>query len=117
MNDYLQLKKKIQQRVEALEDVIRTLETPGIVDENLASRWRTHLTRVQGSLRDSLLRVAVVGSVKSGKSTLINTLAGRDLLKRGAGIITAFITRLRTNGDVGGWVELKPWSQVMEELN
>ncbi|MCE5242502.1 MAG: dynamin family protein, partial [Desulfobacteraceae bacterium] len=46
-----------------------------------------------------------------------NTLAGRDLLKRGAGIITAFITRLRTNGDVGGWVELKPWSQVMEELN
>ena len=117
MNDYQQLKKKIQQRVESLEDVIRELEAPGIVDGDLSSRWKAHLQRVENSLRDPLLRIAVVGSVKSGKSTLINALAGRDLLKRGAGIITAFITRVRTNGNVGGWVELKPWPQVLEELN
>lgn len=117
MSEYLQFKSKIEQRVVTIEEAIRELEKIKLVETSAASRWRDHLTQVKGSLQDSLLRVAVVGSVKSGKSTLINALAGKDLLKRGAGIITAFITRILTNGDVGGWVELKPWSQISDEMN
>jgi len=117
MNDYLQLKKKIQRRTELLDDTIRELEGHCLVDGAATSRWREHLGQVRTSLQDALLRIAVVGSVKSGKSTLINTLAGSDLLRRGAGIITAFITRVHTDGDIGGWVELKSWPQVTDELN
>ncbi|MGA7878996.1 MAG: dynamin family protein [Desulfoferrobacter sp.] len=117
MSEYLQFKRKIEQRVEIIEETIQELEKNKLVEKSAASRWRDHLTQVKGSLQDSLLRVAVVGSVKSGKSTLINALAGKDLLKRGAGIITAFITRILTNGDIGGWVELKPWSQIADEMN
>jgi len=117
MSEYLQFKRKIEQRVEIIEEAIQELEKIKLVEKSAASRWRDHLTQVKGSLQDSLLRVAVVGSVKSGKSTLINALAGKDLLKRGAGIITAFITRILTNGDIGGWVELKPWSQIADEMN
>ena len=37
----------------------------------------------------------MVGAVKSGKSTMINALVGQDLLRRGAGILTAMITRVQ----------------------
>jgi hypothetical protein len=117
MNGYQQFKKKIEHRESILEDQIRALEEHGLADPAQSALWRGHLSQVSASLEDRLLRVAVVGSVKSGKSTLINTLLERDLLKRGAGITTAFITRIRTDRDVGGWVELKSWRQIREEVN
>ncbi len=117
MNEYLQFKRKVQERVEALEKIIGDLERHGLVDAAAAARWKKHLGQVESSLQDSLLRIAVVGSVKSGKSTLINALAGNDLLKRGPGIITAFITRIVTGGEIGGWIELKTWAQALDELN
>lgn len=117
MNDYLQFKRKIQTRVEVLEEIIQEMERHNLVEEASAARWKKHLGQVGISLQDTLLRIAVVGSVKSGKSTLINALAGCDLLKRGPGIITAFITRILTNGEIGGWIELKTWSQAFDELN
>jgi hypothetical protein len=117
MTEYRELKKKIEQRVAVLAETIQELESREIVEEQASARWKEQLIQVRTSLEDPLLRIAVVGTVKSGKSTLINALAGKDLLKRGAGIITAFITRLITHGEIDGWVELKPWSQVLDELN
>jgi hypothetical protein len=117
MNDYLQFKNELHQRLEILEETIEELEQNGLIEKSKAFRWRNHLDQVHSSLQESLLRIGVVGSVKSGKSTLINTFVGMDLLKRGAGIITAFITRIRTDEKIEGWVELKPWSLVLEELN
>ncbi len=64
-----------------------------------AAHWLKVLEQVQTHLAEEVLRVAVVGAVKSGKSTLVNAVLGRDLLKRGAGILTAMITRVRP-GDV-----------------
>lgn len=117
MNDYQQLKKKAQQRVEIIGEAIDEFRRLGLVEGETEALWRERLGQVRQSFQDSQLRVGVVGAVKSGKSTLINALAGRDLLKRGAGIVTAFITRIETGEDPGGWVELKSWSQVTEELN
>lgn len=117
MNGYQQFKKKIEHRESLLEEQIRALEEHGLSDPAQSALWRNHLSQVSCCLDERLLRIAVVGSVKSGKSTLINTLLGRDLLKRGAGITTAFITRIRTDRDEGGWVELKSWRQIHEEIN
>jgi hypothetical protein len=117
MNEYSRLKENIQSRVQTLEQMITRLEQGELIQSGIGSRWRSHLNSVQSSLQDPLLRVAVVGSVKSGKSTLINALLGTDLLKRGAGIVTAFITRVLCDSQAGGWVELKDWSRISEELN
>ncbi len=117
MNEYVQFKRKIQERVETLDRLIAETERCEAVDRAATDRWRGQLGLVEAALQDSVVRIAVVGSVKSGKSTLINALLGRDLLKRGAGITTAFITRIRTDGEMGGWVELKPWDQILQELN
>jgi len=117
MNEYLQFKRTIQTRVEILEEAIQEADSHGVIESAAVARWHKHLALVKSSLQDALLRIAVVGSVKSGKSTLINALAGHDLLKRGAGIVTAFITRVLSDNDVGGWIELKTWEQALDELN
>jgi GTPase SAR1 family protein len=116
MNDYRELKKKIEQRVAILGETIQEMESRGGADQSAAACWREQLAQVGASLEDPLLRIAVVGTVKSGKSTLVNALVGEDLLKRGAGIITAFITRLISHSQAEGWVEFKPWSQIQDEL-
>jgi hypothetical protein len=79
--------------------------------------WRRSLEAVSESLQDQTLRIAVVGPVKSGKSTFINALQGRDLLRRGAGIITAFITRIRAGSEEKGWIEIKSWEEINGEIN
>jgi GTPase SAR1 family protein len=117
MNGYRELKKKIAQRVAILSEVIQEMESREVAETVACERWKDHLNQVSFSLEDPLLRIAVVGTVKSGKSTLINALLGKDLLKRGAGIITAFITRLITSAETEGWVEFKPWPQILDELN
>lgn len=117
MDGYLRFKQKIRERMETLEGTIRDLESFQLVEPPETARWREQIGRVEAALQADLLRISVAGSVKSGKSTLINTLVGQDFLKRGAGIITAFLTRIRTGGEPGGWVELKPWSEVLDQVN
>ena len=106
MDSYQRFKNGILQRRNILEASIREIEEQRLADPAQSAGWR-----------DVLSRIAVVGSVKSGKSTLINTLVERDVLRRGAGITTAFVTRIRTNRQCGGWVELKPWEQIHDEVN
>lgn len=117
MDPYQRFKRNILQRKNILEANVREMEARSLADPALLARWREGLSRVGGSLDDELLRIAVVGSVKSGKSTLINALLQRDVLRRGAGITTAFVTRVRTHPEWGGWVELKPWQEILEEVH
>ena len=117
MSEYPQLKLDLEHWLDRLHQTINQLADGRFFDPEQISRWREHLSYARGSLRDVPLRIAVVGAVKSGKSTLINALLARDLLKRGAGITTAFITRIITNDRWGGWVEFKAWPQVNREIN
>ncbi|MBC7360445.1 MAG: dynamin family protein [Desulfacinum sp.] len=116
MNDFLRFKDSIAQRTASLRSAVERLVDDQLIDSQRAGLWLEHLDLVSGALHDPLVRVAVVGSVKSGKSTLINALVGRDLLRRGAGIITSFITRIRSDAQEGGWVELKSWAEVHREV-
>ena len=50
------------------------------------------------------LDVAVLGQFKAGKSSLLNTLAGFDLLPTGVTPVTAIITRLTFGERVSAWV-------------
>ncbi|MFP3869941.1 MAG: dynamin family protein [Syntrophobacteria bacterium] len=106
--------KNLLQILETLTDDLSPLFRE---DSAQVSSWRRSLEAVAASFKEETLRVGVVGSVKSGKSTFINALLGRDLLKRGAGIITAFITRIRSASHEKGWVEIKSWEEINSEIN
>ncbi|HBZ55422.1 MAG TPA: hypothetical protein DEO88_08450 [Syntrophobacteraceae bacterium] len=117
MKDLPQLKLDLERWLDQLQDTVEQLAQDQFIDPGQIVRWRQHLGHARESLQDRPLKIAVVGAVKSGKSTLINGLVGCDLLKRGAGITTAFITRIITNDQCGGWMEFKSWPQVNQEIN
>ncbi len=76
--------------------------------------WVERLRELQSEPGDSF-RVAVAGTVKSGKSTLVNALIGRDLLRRGAGIVTSLVTRVRPGPELRAVLRLKGWREINRE--
>ena len=56
--------------------------------------WADSCGRIRRQITEDKIRIAVVGPIKSGKSTFLNALFGADYLKRGAGVITSIVTRI-----------------------
>ena len=79
--------------------------------------WLKVLDEVRGHVSEETCRLAVVGAVKSGKSTAINALLGRDLLKRGAGILTAMVTRIQPGPEPQAVLKFKEWPEINGEIN
>jgi GTPase SAR1 family protein len=117
MQENLNPQRGLENLRETLETLTDELSPLFRVDSGQVNLWRRSLEAVSESLQDQTLRIAVVGPVKSGKSTFINALQGRDLLRRGAGIITAFITRIRASSEEKGWIEIKSWEEINGEVN
>jgi hypothetical protein len=79
--------------------------------------WLKVLSQVQAHVTEDTCRLAVVGAVKSGKSTMINALVGQDLLKRGAGILTAMITRVQPGPKPRAVLQFKEWPEINGEIH
>ena len=78
--------------------------------------WQTELGAMEQRLSEAVVRIAVAGTVKSGKSTLVNALLGEDLLRRGAGVLTAALTRVRWGKRAEAKLRIKPRTQVHAEV-
>ena len=110
MNDPIRLRRDLRTRQEVLAAAHEALAwidraaagRPGLAGE--LRPWREILAAVPAVLGARGARVAVVGAVKSGKSTLVNALLGEDLLPRGSGILTAQVTEVV-------WAP-EPWLEV-----
>ena len=79
--------------------------------------WQETTGRIDRQLVEETIRLAVVGSIKSGKSTLVNSLFGGDYLKRGAGVVTSIITKVRPDQDLRAKLEFKTWDEINDEIN
>ena len=62
------------------------------------------------------VRVAVVGSIKSGKSTFINAFLKGDYLRRGAGVVTSIVTRVQKGAGLKATLYFKSWNEIHAEL-
>ncbi|MEW6444377.1 MAG: dynamin family protein [bacterium] len=60
-------------------------------------------------------RVAVIGSIKSGKSTFVNALLRSDILRRGAGTLTSAITRMVPCDAPRATITWKGWQRANRE--
>ena len=87
------------------------------LDERQVSYWQSLLTEFEAEMEQDEFRIAVIGSVKAGKSTFVNYLLGRDLLKRGAGIITSIVTRVVGGERLAANLKLKGVDQINAEMN
>ena len=101
-------------RVKHLDQILIRLEELQADNRELLQRWRQTLTTVNDLRLNFSLPVTCIGPVKSGKSTLVNTLAGADLLPTGAGITTSFPTTLSADNKFSAEIKLQPENIVNE---
>ncbi len=78
--------------------------------------WEKTCHHICQSISEDRVRVAVVGSIKSGKSTFINAFLKGDYLKRGAGVVTSIVTRVRKGPGLKATLYFKSWEEIHSDL-
>ena len=91
-------------------------ELPG-VDMASFKEWETICQTIKKQMEEEVIRVAVVGAIKSGKSTFVNSLFNADYLNRGAGVVTSIVTRIRQGPYLKAKLYFKSWDEVNEEIS
>lgn len=90
-------------------------EIPGMYDASAETALEVCCT-LPGTIRSNTLKIAVVGAIKSGKTTFINAWLKDDLLKRGAGVVTSIVTRLQKQTTLTARIFLKSWDDINQEI-
>ena len=80
------------------------------------SRWEKAGRIIEEQINENILSVAVVGAIKSGKSTFVNALLEGDYLKRGAGVVTSIVTRMRKGPILQANLVFKTWEDVNSDI-
>jgi len=88
---------------------------PGMSDSNFKD-WEYTCESIQNQLSEDMIRVAVIGPIKSGKSTFVNSLFKGDYLKRGAGVITSIVTKIHDGKELKATLQFKSWDDVNAEI-
>ena len=88
---------------------------PGMADNAFAA-WSETCENLNRQLAEEVLRIAVVGPIKSGKSTFANSLLGGDYLKRGAGVVTSFVTKVRKGPELNATLVFKSWDEINADI-
>ena len=88
----------------------------GMPDDSFAD-WQKTCSSIYKQMSEQIIRIAVVGTIKSGKSTFINSLFKGDYLKRGAGVVTSIITRVRRGKQLNAKLLFKSWDEVNSEID
>ena len=96
MDRYQQLKNELIRINQDVSSLILKANSVPAISTDLFSGWGKICDAFGEDVSRDIVRVAVVGPIKSGKSTFINSILGRDYLKRGAGVITSIVTRIRS---------------------
>ena len=90
-------------------------EIPGMYDSTADSSLK-FCTGLPSAVRSNTLKIAVVGAIKSGKTTFVNAWLKDDLLKRGSGVVTAIVTRIQRAKTLKARIFLKSWDDVNREI-
>jgi GTPase SAR1 family protein len=93
----------------------KAIGLPGSAKANL-ERLEEMCARSGRTLVDRRLRVAAIGAIKSGKSTLVNALLGGDHLRRGAGVVTSIVTRVSRGETLKACLYFKSWETINSEI-
>ena len=88
----------------------------GVVGSSMRE-WESICRNVLTQVTEDTVRVAVVGPIKSGKSTVVNSFFKGDYLKRGAGVVTSMVTRVRACECLAARLYFKTWDDVNQDIS
>ncbi len=116
MDRYQKLRKDLLENTTTASSLLQKSQMVLGASTTALTQWTQTCSHIESDLLDHIIRVAVVGAIKSGKSTLINALLGDDHLKRGAGVVTSIVTRIRKGDQLRARLFLKSWDEVNQEI-
>jgi GTPase SAR1 family protein len=116
MDSYNSIKNELLQINQDVESLLsRAIPLTGASDHPFAD-WQKTCSNIRKHMSQEVVRVAVVGPIKSGKSTFINSLFKGDYLKRGAGVVTSIVTRVRCGKNLKASLRFKSWDEVNSDM-
>ena len=116
MDIYSTLKKEILNINRDVSLLFSTAKSiPGMADYSFGE-WEKACEHLPRQLAEDTIRVAIVGPIKSGKSTFLNSLFKGEYVKRGAGVITSIVTRVRKGEHLRAKLFFKSWNEVNAEM-
>ncbi len=117
MNTYNSIKTELLKISEDISSLLSNAKSiPGMSDKSFTV-WEKTTTGINKQLLEEIIRVAVVGPIKSGKSTFINSLFKGEYLKRGAGVVTSIVTRVRSGEKLRAKLVFKSWDEINEDMD
>ena len=116
MDSYNYLKQEILNiNQDILSLISKAKSIPGMAETRF-SDWEKTCRRLPDQMAEDIMRVAAVGPIKSGKSTFLNSMFKGDYLKRGAGVVTSIVTRVRSGDRLSAQLYFKSWNEVNAEM-
>ncbi|MGD8724328.1 MAG: dynamin family protein, partial [Desulfobacterales bacterium] len=116
MDNYHYLKDEILKTNQDIESLISKAKSlPGMAESRFDD-WAKTCRRLPEQMSEDMMRVAVAGPIKSGKSTFLNSILQGDYLKRGAGVITSIVTRVRNGKQLSAKLFFKSWDEINAEM-
>jgi len=117
MNTYNSIKKDLFKISEDISSFFSNAKSIPGMSENSFAVWEKTNTGINKQLSEEIIRVAVVGPIKSGKSTFINSLFKGEYLKRGAGVVTSIVTRVRRGEKLRAKLLFKSWDEINADMD
>ncbi|UCE52397.1 MAG: dynamin family protein [Desulfobacterales bacterium] len=116
MDTFTSVRDELVQINQDMQSLFATAKTiPGMSEDSFGD-WEKACTRLRRQLGEDIIRVAVVGPIKSGKSTFLNSMLRGDFLKRGAGAVTSIVTRIRAGTHLEAKLFFKSWEEVNADM-
>ena len=114
--NYNQFKIRLTEINQTLFKLVEKTKAIPSMSELRFKQWENTLSGIDRQLAEELVRVAVIGAIKSGKSTFTNSLFHGDYLKRGAGVVTSIVTRIRTGEHLQARLIMKNHDEINTEI-
>jgi GTPase SAR1 family protein len=116
MNHTEQLHQELRDTTATLSQLLASAADLPCGNESGLAHWQQICDRSANTLADRWFRLAAVGAIKSGKSTLVNALLEGDYLRRGAGVVTSIVTRVRKGETLKAHLFFKSWEAINNEI-
>ena len=117
MENYNNLKSNLIDINQNLFSLVEKTKAIPSMSEQRFKQWESSLKGIERQLEEELVRVAVIGAIKSGKSTFTNALFHGDFLKRGAGVVTSIVTRIRSGDRLKATLIMKSMDEINTEIS
>lgn len=106
----------IEQTVQETLAVLKSAKNILPLNTGQLDLFRQECEQISENIREGYLKIAVAGVIKSGKSTFVNSLVKKELVQRGAGVVTSITTRIRKGSKNKACLYFKTWDQINLQL-